>query len=337
MSLTYKDAGVDLSSADQSTKAIASLAKSTFTPHVLRDIGLFSGFYRLDLSEYQTPILVSSIDGVGTKLKIAFMAGVHDTIGQDLVNHCVNDIMTSTADPIFFLDYIGTQSLLPSVTEEIIKGMAIACRENNCALIGGETAEMPGFYAPGEYDLAGTIVGIVDQDRIVDGSRIQAGDVLLGLASNGLHTNGYSLARKILFEHKSVDISTRDERLGMTWGEVLLKVHKSYRQAIQSIRGHDGLVGISHITGGGILGNTVRLLSDTMSLDIRWDAWDWPVEFQLLQEYGSVSDEEMQKVFNLGIGLILVVRDHAVNEIQTLLKTVGESATIIGTITEKAK
>ncbi len=337
MSLTYKDAGVDLSSADQSTKTIASLAKSTFNPNVLRDIGLFAGFYRLDLSGYQTPILVSSIDGVGTKLKVAFMAGVNDTIGQDLVNHCVNDIMTSTADPIFFLDYIGTQSLLPAVAEQIIKGMATACRENNCALIGGETAEMPGFYAPGEYDLAGTIVGIVDQDRIVDGSRIRAGDILLGLTSNGLHTNGYSLARKILFEHKSIDISTQDEQLGMTWGEALLKIHKSYQTAIQCVRGHDGLVGISHITGGGILGNTVRLLSDNTALNIQWDAWEWPVEFQLLQRYGSVSDEEMQRVFNLGIGLILVVQDHAVDEIQTLLKTVGESATVIGTITEKAK
>jgi phosphoribosylformylglycinamidine cyclo-ligase len=332
LAVTYHEAGVDLHAADVSTKAIASLAKTTFDKNVLKDVGLFAGFYQLDLAKYSNPVLVSSIDGVGTKLKIAFMMNSHDSVGQDLVNHCVNDIMTTGADPLFFLDYIGTQKLEPQIAAQIVSGMARACRENHCALIGGETAEMPGFYSSGEYDLAGAIVGVVDRNKIVDGARIQPGDRLIGLPSTGLHTNGYSLARKILFDVAQLKAEEYQAELRCNWGEVLLRIHRSYSQSIKAIRDLPGLVGISHITGGGIEGNTKRLLGPGLELKIEWDNWEIPAVFRLLQSLGNVSDVEMRRVFNVGIGMVFVVRSQDSETALTVLRENGEKPVEIGTV-----
>ncbi len=332
MSISYKDSGVDLHAAEVSTKKIAALAKSTFNANVLKDVGLFSGFFSLDLKKYSEPVIVSSVDGVGTKLKIAFAMDIHDTIGRDLVNHCVNDIMVSGADPLFFLDYIGTLSLKPDIAEQIVRGMAEACKINGCALIGGETAEMPGFYSPGEYDLAGTIVGAVNKSDIIDGGRIGPGDLLIGLPSNGLHTNGYSLARKVLLEVKKVDLTKHVDELGGSWGKCLLKVHKSYAKAVRAVRKNRGVAGISHITGGGIVGNTKRLLRENMELQIDWSGWHIPPEFRLIQDYGKVTDPEMRQTFNLGIGLVFVVKPDLCESVFTALKNAGEEPIHIGRV-----
>ncbi|MDZ7370137.1 MAG: phosphoribosylformylglycinamidine cyclo-ligase [candidate division KSB1 bacterium] len=332
MSITYRSAGVDIDAAETATKSIAREAKSTFNAHVLNDIGLFAGFYEINLQKYPQPVVVTSIDGVGTKLKIAFMMGVHDTVGQDLVNHCVNDIMTCGADPAAFTDYIGTQKLSPEILAEIIRGMAKACRENECALIGGETAEMPGFYAPGEYDLAGSIIGLVNRPDIIDGSRIAKGHLLIGIASNGLHTNGYSLARKVLLEIKKIDLNVYEPELARSWGEELLRVHKSYRSAIMRVRSIPGVDGISHITGGGIVGNTQRLLRSGLELAVDWSAWQIPPEFRLLQQYGDIEDEEMRRVFNLGIGLVFVVSPQAADKVKSELEAIGEKPVFLGEV-----
>jgi phosphoribosylformylglycinamidine cyclo-ligase len=337
MAISYEDAGVSLQAADDSTKRISALAKTTFGPQVLKDIGLFAGFYQPEWQKYQTPVLVSSIDGVGTKLKIAFLLNRHHTVGQDLVNHCVNDIMTSGADPLFFLDYIGAQKLHPDIAEKIIAGMAQACRENKCALIGGETAEMPGFYQTGEYDLAGCIIGIVDKDQVIDGSRIAVGDHLIALSSNGFHTNGYSLVRKVLLEVQKVDLRREVKELRGSWGDILLKVHRSYRQAISAVRELQGLVGISHITGGGIVGNTRRLLRPGLELAIDWTAWEWLPEFRLLQKLGDIADEEMRQVFNLGIGLVLIVQPDETKSVINRLVALHEQPMIIGQVIEQAQ
>jgi len=337
VSISYKDSGVDLKAAEVSTKKIAALAKSTFNSNVLKDVGLFSGFFGLDLSKYPKPVIVSSVDGVGTKLKIAFAMDIHDTIGRDLVNHCVNDIMVSGADPLFFLDYIGTLSLKPEIAEQIVSGMAAACKLNGCALIGGETAEMPGFYSPGEYDLAGTIVGAVNKTDIIDGSRIKPGDVLIGIPSNGLHTNGYSLARKVLLDVKKVDLTKDVDELGDSWGKCLLKVHKSYARAIQAVRRNPGVAGISHITGGGIVGNTKRLLRENMKLQIDWNNWQVPAEFRLIQESGHVSDPEMRQTFNLGIGLVFVVKPDSYESVFAALQNAGEKPVHVGSIIKDGK
>jgi phosphoribosylformylglycinamidine cyclo-ligase len=332
MGLSYKDAGVNLNTAEESTHKIASLAKSTFNKRVLNDIGLFAGFFELDLEKYHHPVLVSSIDGVGTKLKIAFMLDHHSSVGQDLVNHCINDIMTCGADPLFFLDYIGTQTLEERVAEEIIFGMAKACKENDVALIGGETAEMPGFYSKGEYDLAGTIIGVVNRDDVIDGRNIQPDDVLVGLFSTGLHTNGFSLARKVLLEYAKVDIAKFESRLHTTWGDALLAIHKSYKNPIQAVRKIEGITGISHITGGGLVGNTKRLLQPGLTLNIDWCAWQIPTLFTLIQELGDISDEEMQQVFNLGIGLVFVVRPESVDTVIRTLNDMDEPAVTLGKV-----
>lgn len=332
MSVSYKSAGVDIDAAEEATKKIAALAKSTFNAQVLNDIGLFAGFFAVDLQRYPQPVLVTSIDGVGTKLKIAFMLKKHDTVGQDLVNHCVNDIMTCGADPVAFTDYIGTLQLNPDVIAEIVSGMALACKQNGCALIGGETAEMPGFYAPGEYDLAGSIMGLVNRSQIIDGKRIKRGHQLIGLASNGLHTNGFSLARKVLFDIHKIDLFQYVDDLGSTWGETLLKVHKSYNKAVTAVRLIDGVDGISHITGGGIVGNTKRLLSDHLDLKIDWDAWEMPAEFRILQHYGNLADEEMRRAFNLGIGCVLVIDSMAVDGVVSTLRACGETPIFMGTV-----
>ncbi|MBN1560299.1 phosphoribosylformylglycinamidine cyclo-ligase [candidate division KSB1 bacterium] len=330
--MSYKNSGVDLGAADAATKKIAALARSTFDAHVLRGIGLFAGFYAIDVQKYPQPVVVTSIDGVGTKLKIAFMMDIHDTVGQDLVNHCVNDIMTSGADPLAFTDYIGALNLHPDKIATIVSGMAKACRDNGCALIGGETAEMPGFYAPGEYDLAGSIIGVLNKNDLIDGSRIASGDVIIGLPASGLHTNGYSLARYVLFNIHKIDVAQYVDELQMSWGEALLKIHKSYKKAIEAVRWHPGVAGISHITGGGIEGNTRRLLRDGLDLQIDWNGWDVPREFQILQRLGDIADDEMRRAFNLGIGLAFVVAKQQVDAVVNALLDQGEQAKIIGHI-----
>jgi len=334
--MSYRNSGVNLKAAEESTRKISVLAEKTFNKHVLNGIGLFAGFYEIDLEKYPQPVVATSIDGVGTKLKIAFAMDSHMTVGQDLVNHCVNDIMTSGADPIAFTDYIGALQLNPDKVAQIVEGMAIACKQNECALIGGESAEMPGFYSPGEYDLAGSIIGLVNRNEIINGENIIAGDVLIGLASNGLHTNGYSLARKVLLEKAKVDLARHEPDLGASWGSVLLKIHRSYKNVIQGIRGFAGLDGISHITGGGIEGNTKRLLRDGLALHIDWDSWDVPAEFNLIQHMGKIDSFEMRRVFNMGIGLVLVISQNTVDHFLHHLQKSGEQATIIGRVIQNA-
>ncbi len=318
MGTTYKQSGVDIEAGEKTVERIKSLVKSTYNERVLSEIGLFGGFYDAKFPEFEHPVLISSTDGVGTKLKIAFMMNKHDTIGQCLVNHCVNDILTAGAKPLFFLDYFAMGKLDVDVAYEVIKGLVIACKENNCALIGGETAEMPSFYAEGEYDISGTIVGVVEKSKIINGSKIASSDVLIGLASNGLHTNGYSLARKVLLAKYKIDQYV--EELGTTLGEELLKIHKSYYHSIYSLV-QEGLInGISHITGGGILGNTKRIIPNGLTLKVDWNSWEVPPIFRLIQKLGDVPEEEMRTVFNLGIGLILVVSKSNVDKVLNFIE-----------------
>lgn len=330
--LTYKDSGVDIDAGDLSVKAISKLAKGTFNENVLRDIGLFGAFYRLNCSGMKEPVLVSSVDGVGTKLKIAFMTGIHNTVGEDLVNHCVNDIMTSGAVPLFFLDYLALSQLEPQVVEQIVAGMARGCKNANCALIGGETAEMPDFYQPGEYDISGTIVGINDSSNIIDGSKIGSGDVLVGLPSHGLHTNGYSLVRKIFFEINKFSVDDYIEEFGSTLGEELLRVHKCYHQPILALKDLDFLHGMSHITGGGIEGNTRRVLHGDLKLKLDWDSWE-PLEiFHVIKHVGNVSDQEMRRVFNMGIGFVFLVENKSVDQACEILKGIHQEPIVIGEV-----
>lgn len=329
---TYKAAGVNLEAAGEATESIKKLAKSTFTPGVVREVGLFGGFFQLEPEKYKSPVLVSSVDGVGTKLKIAFESDIHDTIGEDLVNHCVDDIMTSGADPLYFLDYIGTGVLNPKVIEQIVRGLARGCRNANCALIGGETAEMPGFYPAGEYDISGTIVGVVEKDKIIDGSNIVPGNILIGVTSSGLHTNGYSLARKVLLEDKEYALSQHFDSLGSTLGEALLRVHRSYQPHITALRDEPWLKGMSHITGGGIVDNTNRILPDGMNLRIYWENWEVPAIFKLIQKAGNVSDDEMRQVFNMGIGFIFVVDRNSVEKALIKLNEIDDYVHIVGEV-----
>jgi phosphoribosylformylglycinamidine cyclo-ligase len=328
----YKDAGVDIDAGTEAVNRIKEMVRSTFTSSVLTDIGKFGGFFQLDLSAYSEPVFVSSIDGVGTKLKVAFMIGKHDTIGEDLVNHCVNDIFAGGARPLFFLDYIGTGKLSPNVIEEIITGMVRGCKNAGCALVGGEMAEMPGFYQKGEYDLAGSIVGIVEKSRIVDGSSIQKGDALIGLTSNGLHTNGFSLARKVLFENAKYKVDDHISELGMTIGEALLQVHRCYLPVLQPLLGRFEIKGMAHITGSGIVGNTMRILPEGLKLKIDWSIWERPPIFDLIQKSGNVPEEEMQKTFNLGIGYILIVPKTQVDAVLNALELQSEKAVVVGKV-----
>lgn len=305
MDETYKSAGVDIEAGERTVDKIKGYAKSTFNKSVLADIGMFGAFYEPDFTGYQKPVLVSSVDGVGTKLKVAVDMQKYDTIGQDLVNHCVNDIAVCGAKPLFFLDYYATGKLDPDNAAEVIKGFAVACKENDCALVGGETAEMPGLYQENDFDVSGTIVGVVDKSKIIDGKQIQKGDLLIGFPSNGLHTNGYSLARKILLEKYSVNGFIPE--LDNTLGEELLKVHKSYLQLITALKNTVNVKGLSHITGGGIIGNTSRIIPKGLDILIHWGNWEIPAIFKLIQQTGNISNEEMRKVFNCGIGLIAVI------------------------------
>jgi phosphoribosylformylglycinamidine cyclo-ligase len=327
---SYKDAGVDIGAADASLGNVKSLIRSTFSTSVLSDIGLFGAFYKLDTSAFRDPVLVSSVDGVGTKLKIAFLTGRHGTIGSDLVNHCVNDIAVCGATPLFFMDYYAAGRLRPNVFEDVISGFVRACRENSCALIGGETAEMPGMYQDEEYDLAGMIVGIVEKNKIINGSSITHGNVLIGLPSTGLHTNGFSLARTVLLEKYSID--TYIAELGCTLGEELLKVHRSYLLPIKELIRTHNPTGFSHITGGGIVGNTGRIIPRGLTLHIDWGAWERFSIFELIQKTGNVEEGEMRTVFNLGIGMIAVVKKDEVHSICAVLTDIGEKPIVIGEV-----
>ncbi len=330
--LSYRDAGVDIDAKMSAISRFGVLARQTFSRAVLTEIGSFGGLYDLSALKIRRPVLVSSIDGVGTKLKIAFLTGRHDTVGRDLVNHCVNDILVQGASPLFFLDYLATGRVEGKVLEAVVSGMAEACRENGCALIGGETAEMSGFYAEGEYDLAGCIVGVVDRDAILDGSRIRPGDLLLGLPSSGLHTNGYSLARKILLERMGLGPDDTVPALGRRLGDELLETHRSYLATLRPLLRGGALKGMAHVTGGGLTDNVPRILPPHCDAEIDPSAWSRPAIFRLIQEEGGVGEEEMRRTFNLGIGMVLVVAREKGEAVRRRLEKRGERVSLIGRI-----
>ncbi len=328
--ITYKDSGVDIEAGETLVQNIKEVVKETHTPSVLSNIGGFGALFKPDLSDYKKPVLVSSVDGVGTKLIVAFKAGKYDTIGQDLVNHCVNDIAVCGATPLFFMDYFSTGKLNQQIAFDVIKGFSIACKENGVALIGGETAEMPDIYKEGEFDLAGTIVGIADQDKLINGNNIHRDNLIIGFKSNGLHTNGFSLARKVLFsEYKPDDYI---DSLNMSLSESLLQIHKSYFNIISKLKDIEGVNGFSHITGGGIIGNTQRILPEGMNIKIDWGSWNRPEIFKLIQKTGNVPEKDMRKTFNLGIGLAAVIHKNSLNEVTEILKNLNEEFFTIGTI-----
>jgi phosphoribosylformylglycinamidine cyclo-ligase len=328
LSKTYKQAGVDIAAGEKVVQNIKGIVRETFSESVLSDVGLFGAFYEPKFSKFTNPVLVSSVDGVGTKLKIAFLMNTHNTIGQDLVNHCVNDILVCGAKPMYFLDYFATGKLQPEVAGDVISGLAKACKENACALIGGETAEMPGMYQENEYDIAGTIVGVVEKEKIIKGDRIQKGDVLIGLPSNGLHTNGYSLARSVLLE--KFKVTDFIPELSAILGEELLKVHRSYLSIVENIKVKIDIKGMSHITGGGIIGNTNRIIPQGLKIEVDWKSWERPLIFQLIQKTGDVPEDDMRITFNLGIGLIIIVSKNECDKALDLLK--NEKAVLIGEI-----
>jgi phosphoribosylformylglycinamidine cyclo-ligase len=322
----YKSAGVDIAAGNEAVRRIRGLARSTFTPGVLSEIGSFGGLFRLDRERFEEPVLVSSADGVGTKLKVAFMTGRHDTVGGDLVNHCVNDILVQGAEPLFFLDYLATGRLEPNIAEQIVGGIARACRENACALIGGETAEMPGFYAAGEYDIAGFIVGVVDRSRIIDGRSIVPGDVLIGLPSAGLHTNGYSLARRVFFDIAGWKVNTYVGELGKSAGDALLAPHRSYLSVLKPVLERRWAKGLAHITGGGITENVPRILPEGCGAEIDTRAWQVPPIFRVLQQRGNIAGDEMFRAFNMGIGLVVACAARDVDRVLNTIRTTGEAA-----------
>ena len=331
--MDYKAAGVDIDAGNETVRRIRGLARSTFTSGVLSDIGSFGGLFRLEPGRYREPVLVASADGVGTKLKVAFLARRHDTIGADLVNHCVNDILVQGADPLFFLDYLATGQLSPKVAESIVGGIAAACRANGCALLGGETAEMPGFYGEGEYDVAGFVVGAVDRSRLITGRTIAIGDLLVGVPSSGMHTNGYSLARRVIFERLRLDVSSYVAELSGTVGDALLEPHRSYLPMIQPLLDAGRIKGMAHITGGGITDNLPRVLPHGTAALIDRSAWTVPPIFTWLQRSGSIPEDDMLRTFNMGIGLIIVTgRGHAEPLIDELAARGGHNACIIGEI-----
>ncbi|MFL5383154.1 MAG: phosphoribosylformylglycinamidine cyclo-ligase [Longimicrobiaceae bacterium] len=329
--LSYAAAGVDIDAAARAMKGVAALVRSTATPDTLSELGSFGGLYRVPAAA-RKPVLVASTDGVGTKLKVAFMAGRHGTVGEDLVNHCVNDILVQGARPLFFLDYVGVGRLRDGVVEEIVSGIARGCRENGCALLGGETAEMPDFYAAGEYDLAGTIVGLVEEDRVIDGSAIREGDAIVALASSGLHTNGYSLARKVVFER--MGLSPDDPFPGEegSVADVLLRVHRSYLESLWPLIERGEVHGLAHITGGGLVDNVPRVLP--AGVDARFDlaSWTVPPLFRVLQRQGGVEEREMFRTFNMGIGMVVVVAAERARATVDELCGAGETAWVAGEI-----
>ena len=331
--MDYKSAGVDIDAGNEAVRRIRALARSTFTPGVLSEIGSFGGLFQLEPGRFREPVLVASADGVGTKLKVAFLAGKHNTVGVDLVNHCVNDILMQGAEPLFFLDYLSTGRLSPEVAESIVGGMATACRDNGCALLGGETAEMPGFYGDGEYDLAGFIVGVVDRNRLINGRTIAIGDVLVGVPSSGLHTNGYSLARRIAFDQLGLTVDRHIPELGRTLGEAFLEPHRSYLPLIRPLLDGGRIKGMAHITGGGITDNLPRILPHGTAAVVDAASWQVPPLFRWLRQSGRVPVDDMMRTFNMGIGLIIVAaREKAEQLIDELAARGGRDARVIGEI-----
>jgi phosphoribosylformylglycinamidine cyclo-ligase len=336
--MDYKSSGVDIDAGNETVRRIKALAQSTFTPGVLSEIGSFGGLFKLDTAKLTEPVLVSSADGVGTKLKVAFMTNRHRTIGVDLVNHCVNDILVQGALPLFFLDYLATGKLSPDVAEQIVDGLARACRDNGCALLGGETAEMPGFYADGEYDVAGFIVGVVDRPQIIDGGSIVPGDVLIGLPSNGLHTNGYSLARKVAFESLGLTADSHVPDLGETVGDALLRTHRSYLPVIKPLLPSRLIKGMAHITGGGISDNLPRALPAGTAARVNRTSWRVPAIFRWIGEAGRVPEYDLRRALNMGIGMILVVAANDTDAVRKALLEAGEAnSVVIGEIIKGAR
>ena len=332
--ITYSDAGVDIDAATRATDKIKELARRTFNQRTLSEIGSFGGMFDGAFPDLKQPVLVASADGVGTKLKIAFLTGVHNTVGRDLVNHCVNDILVQGARPLFFLDYVATGKLEPQVVAAIVAGIADGCSENGCVLLGGETAEMPDFYSTGEYDVAGFIVGVVDRERIIDGKSIEPGDVLLALPSIGLHTNGYSLARKLFFEVAGCQVDTRPDGLEMTVGEALLQPHLSYLRPLEGLLDAQMIKALAHITGGGLTDNIPRILPAGCAVEIKAGAWPVLPIFKVMQQLGNVSEAEMYRTFNMGVGMVIVTSPEHRDAIKTHLQRQDTSVFEIGSVTK---
>jgi phosphoribosylformylglycinamidine cyclo-ligase len=330
--IDYRQSGVDIDAGNETVRRIKELARATYTRGVVSGVGSFGGLFALD-GAIPDPVLVASADGVGTKLKVAFMANQHDTVGADLVNHCVNDILVQGARPLFFLDYLATGRLAPDVAEDIVRGMSQACTENGCALLGGETAEMPGFYSPGEYDVAGFIVGIVSRSRVIDGSGIVAGDALIALPSTGLHTNGYSLARRIAFDVLGLKIDSQLPEVGSTVGEAFLKVHRSYLRVVAPLLDEGLVKGMAHITGGGITENVPRMLPGGLGFSLDRESWTVPPLFRWLQRAGELDDAEMFRTFNMGVGLVLACAPEDVERVLAQLAAAAEPAWRVGRVT----
>lgn len=333
---TYKEAGVDVAAGEETVDRIRSSVQETFTPGVLADIGAFGSFFEPDLEGMDEPVLVSSIDGVGTKLKVASRSERYDTVGQDLVNHCVNDVAVCGARPLYFLDYYGVGTLEPETAEAVVEGFATACDDNDCALVGGEIAEMPDVYGEGDFDLVGTVVGLVDKGEIVTGDEVRPGDVLLGLPSTGIHTNGYTLARSVLFDRYTVD-DRPSELGGASVGEALLRVHRSYLRPIRTLVETNLARGLAHITGGGLPNNLGRVVPEGCAAAVDYDAWDRPSIFALIQELGDVPEADMRQTFNLGIGMVAVVRAEDVSRAVEQLEAAGESPIQVGQIEAAAE
>lgn len=325
----YKEAGVNIDAGNETVKRIKKLVKDTYNPQVLGDIGSFGGLYAFPKDDFKAPVLVASTDGVGTKLKVAFAMEKYDTVGYDLVNHCVNDILVQGARPLFFLDYIGTGALEPDNAEAIVSGLARGCRENGAVLIGGETAEMPGIYSAGEFDLVGTIIGVVEREQLITGEEIRPGDAVMGLASLGLHTNGYSLARKICFDKLGLTPTSMVSGLSEPIGAELLKSHKSYFNEIYPLISQGLVRGLAHITGGGFYDNIPRILPDGCGVKINKGAWEVPALFKFLQQAGEVPDDQAYRVFNMGIGMVLICRSEAVAEIKRQIPKLYELGTVV--------
>jgi len=335
MKITYKDSGVDINKSNKAKERIKELCKKTFNKNVLKGIGGFGGFFEMDYKKFKNPVFVSSSDGVGTKLKVAVMMKKYDTVGIDLVNHCINDILVHGARPLFFLDYIAMSKLDTLIVAEIVKGLSNACFQSGCALIGGETAEMPGVYEKGEVDLVGFISGVVDKQKIIYGENIKPGDVVLGLKSNGLHTNGYSLARKLVFDKGKYKVNTYIKELNNTIGNELLKSHKCYLKPVSKIIDKFSIKGIAHITGGGLLENIPRIIPKCLQVNIAKDSWDILPIFKFLQKIGNVPENDMYRTFNMGIGLVLIVSEKDKSRIKDKLISLEEKTYEIGKISIK--
>ncbi len=331
-SITYADSGVNIDRADRAKQRIKYLAHRTFTKGVVGDIGGFGGLFAIDKKKFRDPVLVSSVDGVGTKLKVAFMMNLHHTVGGDLVNHCVNDIAVQGATPLFFMDYLATGTLDPEIAEKVVEGIADACRHNGCALIGGETAEMPGFYPKGEYDLAGFIVGIVDRSKIITGDQVEVGDVLVGLPSTGLHTNGYSLARKLFFEVAKYSPDSYVNEIRNKAGNELMRPHKSYWPILRRLIDAGLVHAMAHITGGGITDNLPRVLPKGTGAVVEMGTWPIPPVFSHLQQIGNVPQDDLMRTLNMGIGMVLVVPAKKFKRVQSLIERTGEKSYLIGRI-----